>query len=213
MQCLLCASSPLTFPLFLHNRVLGSKLFPCIFLIGCADVPRWEEKTQHSFFFSPLPLLSTLYLQMLLGGNVRLILCTKLSVKAFLSILLKGELFLFPKGFISPSEVPFFLLSGDSKHGTTTPMKRKLLCLYDVGHTTTPPPPFSLFLYNTIQTNISPQTIPRLLVLSERIQKELTVLSPLYPPFLLVSLFVFSVLSCAFPLYAASCLLVGFFLF
>jgi hypothetical protein len=163
MQCLLCASSspPPTFPLFLHNRVLGSKLFPCIFLIGCADVPWWEEKTQHSFFFSPLPLLSTLYLQMLLGGNVRLILCTKLSVKAFLSILLKGELFLFPKGFISPSEVPFFLLSGDSKHGTTTPMKRKLLCLYDVGHTTTPPPPFlSFFCIIPFRRTYPPKPFP-----------------------------------------------------
>merc|ERR1719326_1810867 len=30
-------------PLFLHNRVLGSKLFPCIFLIGCADVPTGER--------------------------------------------------------------------------------------------------------------------------------------------------------------------------
>jgi hypothetical protein len=160
MTCNACyvqsSSPPHTFLSSFTTHVLGSKLFPCIFLIGCADVQRWEKKTQHSFFFSPLPLLSTLYLQMLLG-NVRLILCTKLSVKAFLSILLKGELFLFPKGFISPSEVPFFLLSGDSKHGTTTPMKRKLLCLYDVGHTpslffciipfrrTYPPKPFPVF--------------------------------------------------------------------
>lgn len=152
--------------------------------------PRREKKTQHSFFFSlPTPSLdSVLYLQMLLGGNVRLILCTKLSVKAFLSILLKGELFLFPKGFISPSEVPFFLLSGDSKHGTTTPMKRKLLCLYDVGHTTSPPLSLFFCIIPFRRTYAPPQTTPRLLVLSERIQNELTVLSPLYPPFLLVSL-------------------------
>lgn len=44
-------------------------------------------------------------------------------------------------GFTSPSEVPFFLLSGDSNKGTTTPMKIKLLCLLDVGHTTIHPLP------------------------------------------------------------------------
>jgi len=126
--CLVCVRQWLP-PTFLSlPSQLGSKLFPCIFLIGCADVPTGRKRPTLLLLLPPPSLYSACRCW---EGTSVSILCTKLSVKAFLSILLKGELFLFPKGFISPSEVPFFYFLVIATWNDNT-NEKKIVVLIDV---------------------------------------------------------------------------------
>lgn len=100
---------------------------------------RGETQKMFSVFLAPFFSLS-LYLQMLwgLGGKpVRIILCTKLSVKTFFEPPQRGY---FPRGLFLPSEVPLFFYSSGgarflaiimerTKKNTLPPMKRKLFVL------------------------------------------------------------------------------------